>query len=92
MQPEMRATHHNPDLPASINREHLEDLVDTLADVWFLSDRAMAAFDACNLQPTSRATRLATRCAVIAILAHELGTEVNEPDEPMDELDLSEEQ
>jgi hypothetical protein len=32
--------------------------------------------DACNLQPTSRASRLAAEAAVCVLLAHEIGQEV----------------
>lgn len=70
-------------LPAHIEQKAVDDLTATIAGVLaYESDVPITlAYDACNLQPTSRAAMLAAQAAVAVLLAHEIGQELAQEDD-----------
>jgi len=74
-------------LPEHIDEKAVEKLITAMARS--IERRYIWQMDACNLQPTSRAARLAAEAAVCVLLAHEIGQEVNSdlagvPETPVD--------
>ena len=63
-------------LPKHIEAAQVENLVTALAKA--IQDWLTDSMEACNLQPTSRAARLAAEAAVCVLIAHEIGQEVGE--------------
>ncbi len=61
-------------LPNHIKQQAVENLIEALAKTIEFGSFEM---DQCELQPTSRAARLAAEAAVCVLLAHEIGQEIN---------------
>ncbi len=64
------------ELPEHIDPDNIERLTEVIADKILQDAVVLQALDLCNLDPTTRAARLAAHAAVIVLLAHELGQEV----------------
>jgi len=70
-------------LPEHIDEKAIEKLITALAKR--IADGLVVSMEACNLQPTTRAARLAAEAAVCVLLAHEIGQEVNSNPEAVPE-------
>jgi hypothetical protein len=62
-------------LPKHIDEKAVEDLINDLANRIYANMKTF--MEGCNLQPTTRAAKLAAEAAVCVLLAHEIGQEVN---------------
>jgi hypothetical protein len=63
-------------LPSHIQESDVEKLIDRLD--FLIRELMDEELDACNLQPTTRAARLAAEAAVCVLLAHEIGQEIGQ--------------
>jgi len=62
-------------LPKHIDEQAVEKLIRDLANRIYAN--MQTSLEGCNLQPTTRAAKLAAEAAVCVLLAHEIGQEVN---------------
>lgn len=74
--PEAQFDHWAGILPDHIDQADVENLISTIESELEDNPAIQDALNACNLQPTTRASWLAAASAVNVLLAHEIGQEV----------------